>query len=84
MPLKNRPLPPLPCQLLPLCRHQQPQTALSLQKGGAAMQMKSYSAGSLVFSQGYFIIFSSSGQKNTYKAKSSEMIRCKVMAEQFI
>ena len=48
------------------------------------MQMKSYSASSLVFSQGYCIIFSCSGQKNAYKAKGSEMIRCKVLAEQFI
>lgn len=38
----------------------------------------------LVFSQGYFIILSSSGQKNAYKAKGSEIIRWKVMAEQFI
>lgn len=84
MPLKNKPLPPSPCQLLHLCRHQQPQTALCLQKGGAAMQVKSYSACSLVFSQGYFIILSSSGQENAYKAKGSQMIRCKVMAKRLI
>lgn len=45
--IKNSISPPSPCQLLPLCRHQQPQTACSLQEGGTAMYMKSYSAAHL-------------------------------------